>query len=118
MEEELKTVIENKTKCDLEIKLFTRNGLVPVGVVKFGSRHTLKHCLSWTFQDYVVETKHAAQEKRLKVTIDSDICCDYERIIVKESVEGKLVVDKEARKPWSLWRWACNAAVAAVRCHA
>lgn len=102
-EELLKTVVENKTEYDLSILLCVRDGLVPKAEVKQSRRLNLWHSLHYTFQDYVVEPKHGTTDSRLKVSLNSDICCDYERIVVKVSIRGELVVDKEARQPWSLW---------------
>ena len=99
MEDKLTTMIVNGTEHDLLMKVGNRNCFVPLAVVKKRRHHAMELCLNWTYQEFLLEENNSdAARKRLFV--NSDDCCDFERITVKES-DGKFVVDRVPRKQCS-----------------
>jgi len=56
--------------------------------------------VDWTYQEFMLEDTRGAGKK---LFVNSDDCCDYERITVKESAEeeGKLLGVRVPRKRFS-----------------
>lgn len=121
MEEKLTTLFVNETEHDLIMKVGNRSSFVPVAEVKRGRQHALRLCMNWTYQEFSLEAfsncKLGDVEGK-KLFVNSDDCCDYERITIKESEAGQFVVDRVARKqakpevqsykwsfPWRFWLW-------------
>lgn len=117
MEDKLTTMIVNDTEHDLIMKVGNRNCFVPLAVVKRGCQHAMELCMNWTYQEFLLEQKYSDAELK-KLFVNSDDCCDYERITVKES-DGKFIVDRVPRKQvkaeektvqkwsfsWRFWLW-------------
>lgn len=62
--------------------------------MKTGGEYAMELCSDWTYQEFMLEDKSDAGKK---LFVNSDDCCDYERITVKES-DGKLLVVRVPRK--------------------
>ncbi|KAG0579866.1 hypothetical protein M758_4G131200 [Ceratodon purpureus] len=100
MEEKLTTMIVNETGHDLVMKVGNRNCFVPLAIVKKRCQHAMELCMNWTYQEFLLETKNLNDVVGKKLFVNSDDCCDYERITVKES-DGKFVVDRVPRKQFN-----------------
>lgn len=122
MDDTLTTMIVNDTAHDLIMKVGNRNCFVPLAVVKRGCHHAMELCMNWTYQEFLLEQKNTDYSDRKKLFVNSDDCCDYERITIKESSEaGKFVADRVPRKQvkpddeltrihkrtftWRFWLW-------------
>lgn len=100
MEDKLTTMIVNETGRDLIMKVGKRNCFVPLAVVKKSCHHAMELCMNWTFQEFLLEEKHISDTVGKKLFVNSDDCCDYERITVSES-DGKFVVVRVPRRQFS-----------------
>lgn len=92
--EKLATVIENATGQGLTMKVGNPQCFVRLASVKKGQRHTVRLCVDWTYQEFLLQGQADAA---MTLSVTSDDCCDYERITVKEA-HGKFFVDTVARK--------------------
>jgi len=91
----LETVIENATEHGLTMKVGNPQCFVRLASVKKGEHYTVRLCLDWTYQEFVLEGKSDAA---MQYFVSSDDCCDYERITVKEAQPGVFVTETVARK--------------------
>lgn len=92
--EKLATVIENETGHGLTMKVGNPHRFVRLASVKRGENYTVRLCVDWTYQEFVLEDQSDAANK---LYVNSDDCCDYERIVVKEA-DGVLYVETVARQ--------------------
>jgi hypothetical protein len=97
MEDKLTTMIVNKTGHDLIMKVGNRNCFVPLAVVKKRCHHAMELCMNWTYQEFLLEEKILNDVVGKRLFVNSDDCCDYERITIKEA-DGKFIVDRVPRK--------------------
>jgi len=88
------TVIENQTGQGLTMKVGNPHCFVRLASVKSGGDYTVRLCVDWTYQEFVLEGKSDAAKK---LYVNSDDCCDYERMTVKES-HGVFFVETVARQ--------------------
>lgn len=91
----LETVIANATEQGLTMKVGNPQCFVRLASVKKGEHYTVRLCLDWTYQEFVLEGKSDAA---MKFLVSSDDCCDYERITMKELQPGVFVAETVARK--------------------
>lgn len=91
MHTEVTTVIVNATKQGLTMKVGNRNELTSV---KVGGEYRMQVDVNWTYQELVLQDKCDAEKQ---VFINSDDCCDYERITIRE-IDGKFDVQRDLRK--------------------
>jgi hypothetical protein len=75
------TVIVNETGQGLTMKVGSRDCFVRIASVEEGGEYTMRHCVDWTYQEFVLEDP---SDPGRKLFVNSDDCCDYERITVKE----------------------------------
>ncbi|KAG0586073.1 hypothetical protein KC19_2G061700 [Ceratodon purpureus] len=94
MATKLATVIANETGQRLTMKMGDRNCFVRTASVRDGREYTMRLCMDWTYQEFVLE---ADGDPGRKLVVNSDDCCDYERITVKES-DGVYAVHIVPRK--------------------
>jgi hypothetical protein len=94
MANKVATVIANETGQGLTMKVGNRNCFVKLASVKNGSEYTMRLCVDWTYQEFLLEDNHNTGKK---IFVNSDDCCDYERITVKQS-EGVLIVETVPRQ--------------------
>jgi len=94
------TMIVNETQQPLTMKVGNRNHFFRLARVKIGGEYAMEICVDWTYQEFMLEDKRGAGKK---LFVNSDDCCDYERITVKESgdSDGKLLGIKVPRKQFS-----------------
>ncbi|KAG0608292.1 hypothetical protein M758_8G094700 [Ceratodon purpureus] len=94
MDTKVTTVIVNDTNHGLTMKVGNRNCYARLTSVKKGGQYKMQTDVNWTYQEFLVQDKsnHANQ-----LFINSDDCCDYERITIKE-VDGKFDVQRDLRK--------------------
>ncbi|KAG0583254.1 hypothetical protein M758_3G122700 [Ceratodon purpureus] len=88
------TVIANGTGQGLTMKVGNRNCFVKLASVEEGGEYTMRLCVDWTYQEFLLEDNRNTGKK---LFVNSDDCCDYERITVKES-DGVFVVETVPRK--------------------
>jgi hypothetical protein len=96
MSAKLTTMIVNATEQPLTMKAGNRNCFFRLASVKKGGEYAMQLCMDWTYQEFVLEDKSGAGRK---LFVNSDDCCDYERITVTEC-DGKLVVARVPRKQY------------------
>ncbi|KAG0567432.1 hypothetical protein M758_7G143700 [Ceratodon purpureus] len=94
MDTKVTTVIVNDTKHGLTMKVGNRNCYARLTSVKEGGEYKMQIDVNWTYQEFLVQDK---TDQANKVYINSDDCCDYERITIKE-VDGKLDVQRQLRE--------------------
>jgi hypothetical protein len=94
MQTKVTTVIVNATKQGLTMKVGNRNCYARLTSVKVGGEYRMQVDVNWTYQEFVLQDKRDAENQ---VLINSDDCCDYERITVKE-INGKFDVQRDLRK--------------------
>ena len=88
------TVIVNDTKQGLTMKVGNRHCYARLTSIKVGGEYQLLVDVNWTYREFLLQDKTDA---RNQLFINSDDCCDYERIIVKE-IDGKFGVERDLRK--------------------
>lgn len=100
------TMIVNETEQPLRMKVGGRNCFCRLASVKIGGEYAMELCMDWTYQEFMVE---GTSDARKRLFVNSDECCDYERITIKES-DGKLLVVRVPRKrvakkntTWRFW---------------
>ena len=76
------------------MKVGNRNCFVRIASVEDGGEYTMRLCMDWTYQEFVLE---GSSNPRKRVFVSSDDCCDYERMTVKEC-DGAFSVATVARK--------------------
>lgn len=86
MATKLATVIVNESKNGLTMKVGNHHHFARLTSVKLGGEVNMQVDLNWTYQEFLLEDKTDAAKK---VFVNSDDCCDYERITITE-VNGKL----------------------------
>jgi hypothetical protein len=71
-------VIANETGQGLTMKVGNRNCFVKLASVKNCSEYTMRLCVDWTYQEFLLEDNHNTGKK---IFVNSDDCYDYERIM-------------------------------------
>jgi hypothetical protein len=94
MDTKVTTVIVNDTKHGLTMKVGNRNCYARLTSVKRGGEYKLQIDVNWTYQEFLVQDK---SDRANQLVINSDDCCEYERITIKE-VNGKFDVQRDLRK--------------------
>lgn len=94
MATKLTTVIVNQTKHGLIIKVGTHRQLARLASFKAGGEYKMLVDLNWTYQEFVLE---GCADATMKLSVNSDDCCDYQRITVTEA-DGKLDALREPRQ--------------------
>ena len=94
MANKVATVLVNKTGHRLTMKVGNRNCFVILATVEDGGEYTMRLCVDWTYQEFLLEDNSNAGKK---LFINSDDCCDCERITVKEA-NGVFVAETIPRK--------------------
>ncbi|KAG0607389.1 hypothetical protein M758_8G024300 [Ceratodon purpureus] len=94
MSTKVRTMIVNATEQPLTMKVGNRNCFFRLASVKKGGEYAMELCMDWTYQEFMLEDK---SDSGRKLFVNSDDCCDYERITVTES-DGKLLVVRVPRK--------------------
>lgn len=95
MDTKVTTVIVNATKQGLTMKVGNRNCYARLTSVKVGGEYTMKIDVNWTYQEFLLQDK-AHSENQL--FINSDDCCDYEHITIKENTDGTFDVQRDLRE--------------------
>lgn len=88
------TVIVNETKHGLTVKVGNRNCYARLTSVKVGGEYQMHLDVNWTYREFLVQDK---TDRARQLCINSDDCCDYERITIKE-VDGAFDVHRELRQ--------------------
>jgi hypothetical protein len=81
MQTKMTTVIVNATKQGLTMKVGNHNCHAKLTSVKVGGEYQMQVDVNWTYQEFVLQDKCDAENQ---VLINSDDCCDYEYITIKE----------------------------------
>ena len=81
MDTKVTTVIVNDTEHGLTMKVGNRNCYARLTSVKKGGEYKMQIDVNWTYQEFLVQDK-CNQANQL--FINSDDCCDYERITIKD----------------------------------
>ncbi len=89
------TVIVNATKQGLTMKVGNRLCFAKLTSVKMGAEYRLQIDVNWTYQEFLVQDK---SDTANQLYLNSDDCCDYERITIKEKSDGKLEVQTLLRE--------------------
>jgi hypothetical protein len=92
MQTKVTTVIVNATKQGLMMKVGNRNCYAKLTNVKVGGKYECRSCE--LDQEFVLQDKHDVENQ---VLINSNDCCDYERITIKE-INGKFDVQRDLYK--------------------
>lgn len=92
MATKLTTVIVNQTKHRLIIKVGSHRQWARLASMKAGGEYKMQVDVNWTYQEFVLEV-----DSTMKLSVNSDDCCDYERITVTET-DGKLDALREPRQ--------------------
>lgn len=100
------TAIINRTGQALVLKVGAQNRFAKLATAKVGGEHKVEIDVNWTYQEFLLETATTGATIT-KVIVNSDDCCDFERITVTES-EGKLRVEKLILVNASLNGLGCN----------
>jgi hypothetical protein len=79
------TVIVNQTAQGMVMKVGNRHSFVRLTSVKASGSYWMKFDVNWTHQEFMLEGKSDSSNK---LFLDSDDCCDYERIVIKETSDG------------------------------
>lgn len=95
MDTKVTTVIVNHTKQGLTMKVGNRHCYARLTSVKVGGEYRMQIDVNWTYQEFLVQDKSDAANQ---LFLNSDDCCDYERITIKEKADGKLEVQTLLRK--------------------
>lgn len=88
------TVIVNQTEQGLTLKVGNPKCYARLTSVKVGGEYRMHLDINWTYQEFVLQDKHDAHRK---LFLNSDDCCDYERITVTEA-DGHMVMHRIPRK--------------------
>ncbi|KAG0605735.1 hypothetical protein M758_9G084000 [Ceratodon purpureus] len=102
MDTKVTTVIVNNTKHGLTMKVGNRQCYARLTSVKVGGEYKMQLDVNWTYQEFMVQDKARSHNQ---VFINSDDCCDYERITIQE-LDGKFNVQKDLR---GQFRSSCSA---------
>ncbi|KAG0590284.1 hypothetical protein M758_1G085000 [Ceratodon purpureus] len=94
MDTKVTTVIVNATKQGLTMKVGNRNCYSKLTSVKVGGQYKMQTDVNWTYQEFMLQDKAHSQNQ---LFISSDDCCDYERITIKENLDGSFDVHRELR---------------------
>jgi hypothetical protein len=89
----VQTVIVNHTQVELVLRVGSQNCSAELARIVVGGEHKIELDVNWTYQEFSLVPKGLAVKK---IILDSDDCCDYERITVTIS-GGTLQLDKVAR---------------------
>lgn len=95
MDTKVTTVIVNATKQGLTMKVGNRHCYAKLTSVKEGAEYRMQIDVNWTYQEFVLQDKSDAGKQ---LFINSDDCCDYERITVQELADGRLHVHTQLRE--------------------
>jgi VCBS repeat-containing protein len=94
----LTTAIINRTEQALILRVGNQNCFAKLATVGVGGQHKVEIDVNWTYQEFSLEP--AAQlttgATLQKLIVNSDDCCDFERITVTQS-GGTLQADKIPR---------------------
>ncbi|KAG0558805.1 hypothetical protein KC19_10G056300 [Ceratodon purpureus] len=96
MATKLTTAISNRTLQALVLKVGNQNYFAKLATVAVGSEHKVEIDVNWTYQEFSLEPVLTAGATLQKIIVNSDDCCDFERITITES-DGKLQADKTPR---------------------
>jgi hypothetical protein len=89
------TAIINRTEQALILKVGNQNCFAKLATVGVGGQHKVEIDVNWTYQEFSLEPATAGATLQ-KIVVNSDDCCDFERITITES-GGKFQVDKIPR---------------------
>lgn len=92
----VKTTIVNRTKYPVVLRVGHQNCFAKLATIEVGGKHTIEIDVHWTYQEFALEPVTSGATALMKIIVNSDDCCDYERLTVTES-GGKFQVDKVAR---------------------
>jgi hypothetical protein len=95
MDTKVTTVIVNATKQGLTMKVGNRQCFARLTSVKVGGEYRMQLDVNWTYQEFLVQDKSHAHRP---LFLNSDDCCDYERITITESGDGKFDIQKDLRE--------------------
>jgi hypothetical protein len=80
MDTKVTTVIVNDTKHGLTMKVGNRNCYTRLTSVKVGGEYQMQLDVNWTYREFLVQDQ---TDRAKQLFINSDDCCDYERITIK-----------------------------------
>lgn len=94
MAENNTTVIVNNTQQDLAMKVGNHHYFVHFANLAKGAKKNLRVGYNDTYQEFLMGVDKAGN----KLIVTSDECCDYKRITITESCDGKFDVEREPRR--------------------
>jgi hypothetical protein len=94
MDTKVTTVIVNDTKHGLTMKVGNRNCYTRLTSVKVGGEYQMQLDVNWTYREFLVQDQ---TDRAKQLFINSDDCCDYERITIKD-IDGAFGVHRELRE--------------------
>ncbi|KAG0564706.1 hypothetical protein KC19_8G132500 [Ceratodon purpureus] len=95
MDTKVTTVIVNSTKHGLTMKVGNRQCYAKLTSFKVGGEYKMQLDVNWTYQEFLVQDKF---HSRNRVFINSDDCCNYERITIMETADGRFDMQRELRE--------------------